>query len=88
MTSRDDGPGLFYLALLLVALVAFFIVGKLLFGQPKRRSPRLWALVLAGMVPPCTTPPVLEWRSEGSAGWSSPYMPGHLFNGRHQFQIA
>lgn len=70
MPRRD----LFWLALTLAALVALFIVGKLLFAPPPRRS-GLWVLALAAMTPPCTFQPAVTWRPEGRAGWSSPYIP-------------
>lgn len=86
MTSHEDEPGLFFLAAILVGLVVVWFMGRAWFRPRIRRPPRrLLVIALASLVPPATTLHHATWRSEGEAGWSSPYMPSHPLTARHAF---
>ena len=87
MTSRDEDPGLFYLAAVLVAFVVVMIVARRFLRSGRRLHPML-ALALAGATHQPAMPIRTPWHSEGLAGWSSPYMPHPDGPARHRLQVA
>lgn len=84
MTSRDDGPGLAYLAALIVAFVVIMVAAKL-FLSVGHRHKRLWLAALVAASPQGPALPIEGgWKSEGRAGWASPYMPHQSGIARHR----